>query len=279
MKAINNIFFLLCLTAFVACEKEENKVYFEGGTPPVLTATTTAVRLEPGEESNLAIKFSWTNPNYNFTTGVSSQDVNYTLEIDTVGGNFSSGKKFTTIITNELSKTYTVGELNNILGNTMILQLDPRRTYNLEARVTSSIGDALKLVSNKITFTVKPFPPPPKVATPINDELWIVGGASQGGWNNPLATPFITSQKFTRRSRTLYDITINLAANDGYLVLPVMGSWGAKYCFDDGVTRNPDGGDFVLKGGGGRDFLSPTPAGTFKITMDFQLGKFTVVRQ
>jgi starch-binding outer membrane protein SusE/F len=163
----------------------------------------------------------------------------------------------------------------------MLLQLEPRRTYSLEARVTSSIGNSVKLVSNKVTFTARPFPPPPKVATPVNSEIWLVGGASPGGWNNPLGAPFITNQKFTRRSTTKYDLVVNLNANDGYLILPVMGSWSTKYCLEDGVDRGSTtaGGDFVLKGGGGQDFLSPTPGGTFKISLDFQLGKFTVVRQ
>jgi hypothetical protein len=281
MKKIFQISILLVLAA-IACKKVENKVYFEGGTAPVISASTNAVRLEAGEESNVAIRFNWTNPDYKFTTGISSQDVNYTLEIDTAGGNFNSGKKFATVIAKDLSKTYTVDELNKIMGNTMLLQLDPRRTYNLEARVISSIGNAAKLTSsNKVTFTARPFPPPPKVATPVNDEIWLVGGASPGGWNNPLVGGFLTSQKFTRRSRTLYDLTVNLAANDGYLILPVMGSWSTKYCLEDGVDRasTTGGGDFVFKTGGGQDFLSPTPGGSFKLTLDFQTGKFTVVRQ
>ncbi len=280
MKSTIRLSALLLLTGFAACKKVENKVYFEGGTAPAISASTTAVRLEPGEEANTAIRFNWTNPDYRFTTGVSSQDVNYTLEIDTVGGNFNSGAKFTTVIARELSKSYTVGEFNAILGNSMRLQLDPRRNYTLEARVTSSIGNSVKLLSgNKVTFTARPFPPPPKVATPVNDEIWLVGGASPGGWNNPLGSPFINTQKFTRLSRTKYELTVNLGANDGYLVLPVMGSWSTKYCIEDGAPRNPGGGEFVFKGGGGQDFLSPTPAGTFKISLDFQLGTFQVVRQ
>ncbi len=281
MKKIFQTTLLLSFTA-IACKKVENKVYFEGGTAPVISANTTAVRLEPGEEANEAIRFNWTNPNYRFTTGISSQDVNYTLEIDTVGGNFNSGKKFSTVIAKDLSITYTVDQLNKILGNTMLLQLDPRRTYNLEARVISSIGNTVKLTSsNKVTFTARPFPPPPKTALPVNNEIWLVGGASPGGWNNPLVGGFLTSQKFTRRSSTLYDLTINLAANDGYLILPVMGSWSTKYCLENGVDRptTTTGGDFVFKSSGGQDFLSPTPAGTFKITLNFQTGKFTVVRQ
>ena len=31
-----------------ACKKEENKIYFEGGTAPVLTGSTAAVHLAPG---------------------------------------------------------------------------------------------------------------------------------------------------------------------------------------------------------------------------------------
>lgn len=282
MKSIIRLSALLLLTGFAACKKVENKVYFEGGTAPSISASTTAVRLEPGEEANLAIRFNWTNPDYKFTTGISSQDVNYTLEIDTVGANFNSGVKFTTVIAKDLSRTYTVGEFNAILGNSMRLQLDPRRNYNLEARVTSSIGSSVKLLSaNKVTFTARPFPPPPKVATPVNDELWLVGGATGGGWNNPLGAPFINTQKFTRVSRTKYELVTNLGANDGYLALPVMGSWSTKYCIEDGVPRagTTGGGEFVLKGGGGQDFLSPTPGGTFKLTFDFQLGTFQVVRQ
>ncbi|MFN8265760.1 MAG: SusE domain-containing protein [Chitinophagaceae bacterium] len=282
MKAIYQITFLLALTGFFACKKVENKVFFEGGTAPVISATKTTVSLEPGSEGDEAITFKWTNPEYKFTTGISSHDVNYTLEIDTVGGNFSSGAKFSTVVSKELSITYTVGQLNAILGNTMLLQLDPRRDYNLEVRVISSIGDAVKITSsNKVAFKTRPFPPPPKVATPVNEELWLVGGATQGGWSNPLGDPYITTQKFTRVSRTRYELVTTLNAGDGYLALPVMGSWATKYCLNDGVDRGStvDGGEFVYKGGGGQDFLSPATSGTYKLTFDFQLGRFTVVKQ
>lgn len=281
MKAFIKYVPVLLFAGVVSCKKVENKVYLEGSTAPQVTASTTAVRLEPGEEANQALRINWTNPDYRFTTGISSQNVSYTLEIDTLGGNFQSKNRYVATINSDLSKTFTVGELNNILGNTMVLQLDPRRVYTLEARITASINGAVKLASNKVSFTARPFPPPPKTATPVNNEIWVVGGASDGGWNNPLASPFITNQKFIRRSSTKYDVVVNLKANDGYLILPVMGSWSTKYCLEDGVDRGSTtgGGDFVFKGGGGQDFLSPTPGGTFKISLDFQLGKFTVVRQ
>src|SRR5215475_12842959 len=156
----------LLLLLLASCKKEENKIYYEGGTPPALNASASNVTLEPGSEANTAITFKWTNPEYQFTTGINSQGVTYTLEMDTAGANFASSTKYATVIGNDLSKTYTVGDLNSILGNTMLLQLNPRRNYTIQARVISSVGSALKLVSNTASFTTKPFAPPPKVSPP-----------------------------------------------------------------------------------------------------------------
>lgn len=282
MKQLSTFILLGLLAGITACNKVENKVFFEGGTNPTISANKTVVSLEPGFEGEEAIVFSWTNPEYRFTTGVSSQDVTYSLEIDTLGGNFNSGAKYVNQISSALSIRFTVAQLNAILGNSMLLQISPRRQYTLEARVVSSIAGAVKLVSaNKVSFKVSPFAPPPKVAIPVNNEIWLVGGASEGNWNNPLAEPYLTNQKFTKLSDTKYELVTTLKSNDGYLVLPVMGSWSTKYCLEDGVDRasTVDGGAFVFKGGGGQDFLSPTPGGTFKLTYDFQLGRFSVVRQ
>lgn len=85
---------LLLLTAavfFAGCEKKENRVVFEGGTEPVLSANKTGtIPIAFLTKDQEAVRFSWTNPNYKFNTGVSSQDVNYTVEIDTAGANFLS---------------------------------------------------------------------------------------------------------------------------------------------------------------------------------------------
>ncbi len=283
MKQLTHLILLILLSGITACDKVENKIFFEGGAPPTISANKSVVVLEPGLENTEAITFSWTNPEYKFTTGISSHDVVYSLEIDTVGANFSSNIKFVNQISKDLGLVYTVGQLNAILGNSMLLQLEPRREYVLEARVIASIGGTSgKLASlNKISFKAKPFPPPPKVKTPVNDEIWLVGGASKGGWNNPLLDPFVSDQKFTKVSSTKYELITDLNANDGYLVLPVMGSWSSKYCLEDGVNRSltTEGGEFVFKGGGGQDFLSPAASGAYKLTFDFQLGRFSVVKQ
>lgn len=273
MKTILKISLFL-LIGFAACKKVENKIYLESSAAPVFTASTTTVRLEPGEEANVALELRWTNPDYKFTSGPSALDVSYLLEIDTVGANFKSATKYSATVSKDLVKSFTVFELNGILGNTLQLQLDPRRNYNLEARITASANGSAKLVSNKITFSARPFPPPPKVELPFNNELFIVGGATPGGWNNPVPAP---AQKFTRVSSTKYEILVNLTS-DYYLLLPQNGSWNNKYAVaDNAIPGLGNGGDFGYNLS--KDIPAPSIPGTYKLTFDFQLGKFTAVKQ
>ena len=262
------------LLMMISCKKEENKIFYEGGNPPVLSASATTVSLESGQEANTALVLTWTNPDYKFTTGISSQDVTYTLEMDTLGANFSSSKIYTFVLPKDLSKTYTVGELNAILGNDMQLQLSPRRNYTLQLRITSSIGSNLKLISNVVSFTTKPFAPPPKVNPPTTGKLYLVGDATAGGWNNPVPVP---AQQFTQVSTTLYEIAVPLIGGFQYLFLPLNGDWGHKFACAKTANQSADGGDF------GYDFTDnfpgPAASGTYKISVDFQRGKYTVVKQ
>jgi hypothetical protein len=283
MKNIKLFFTFLAAAAFFSCKKNVSTISYEDGTAPVLSASTANVTLESGMEASTAIVLNWTNPDYKFSTGISSHDVTYTLEMDTLGADFNSSKKVATVIARELTKSYTVGELNGILGNEMILQLDPRRNYTLELRVISSIGTALKLTSNVITFTTKPFAPPPKVTPPSTDTLYIVGNATPGGdahgWDNPVPVP---SQRFTKINTTIYEITIPLIGGKEYLFLPLNGDWGNKYACHATADQPKEGGDFGYNGSNSfwnANFPAPTESGTYKITVNFQLGKYTVIKQ
>jgi hypothetical protein len=279
MKHIPQLLFsFLLLLAINACEKAENKVFFEGGTPPSLSSSTTNVVLEPGSEANTAVVFRWTNPDFKFTTGLSSQDVTYTLELDTLGANFGSSKKYSTVISKDLIKSYTVGELNGILGNTMVLQLDPRRDYTLQVRIVASIGSSVKLPSNVLSITTRPFAPPPKVEPPTNGTLWITGDAPDGppSWSNPVPAPYDVSFKFTKLSNTLYELVVPMKGGGGYKLIQIQGDWGTQYHMLAGGTW--EGGN-IEKKDSDPQFPGPPSAGIYKITVDFQLGKFTAVKQ
>jgi hypothetical protein len=82
---------MLFLLTLVACEKKENKIYFEGGTNPVLSASITGnIPLAFANQDEEALTLAWTNPGYRLTTGISSHDVTYQVEIDTTGSNFTN---------------------------------------------------------------------------------------------------------------------------------------------------------------------------------------------
>jgi starch-binding outer membrane protein SusE/F len=271
------IVFSLLLMVFVSCKKDEHKIYFEGGTAPMLSASaTTNIPLSFANKDQEAIKLSWTNPNYQFTTGISSQDVNYLIEIDTTGADFSNPKRQSVAVSKELSKSFTQGEFNDFLLNQLVL--NPGMPHDIEIRVKSALANnSALLASNVLKLTATPYAIPPKVAPPASGKLFITGSATPASWQCGCGEPELASQQFTQVSPTLYVLpSIALTGGGSYLLIPVYGDWGAKY---GGVGANNsndvNGGDFKANGG---DLLAPSTSGNYKIEVDFQRGKFTVTK-
>ena len=258
-----------------SCKKEENKVYFQGGTAPVLTASSTAdLMLQRANETNTAITFKWTNPDYKFNTGVSSQDVVYVLQIDTTGANFTSGNIQEATVDN-LRKDVTVKELNTFLTK---LNLNDGVQYSVEFRIKSSLGTtgAVPLYSNVIKVKVTPYLDV-ALPIPVTNELFITGNAVPSDWtNNPPA-----SQKCTRVSATEYNITMAFVAGKQYKFLTNLNQWQPQYGLKTGSGGTGDSGDLALNPGGGSDpDAIPTPAvsGTYKVTLNFKTGRYTAVK-
>ena len=278
MKSIIKLLFgSLLVVAFSSCKKDENKIFYEEGAAPALTASkTNTIPLSFATKDQEAIKLTWTNPDYKFTTGVSSQSVSYLIEIDTTGADFTNPNRQSVAVSQELERSFTQEQFNDYLLNQLVLV--PGIPHNIEIRVTSTLGNSsVPLFSNVLKFVVTPYAIPPKVTPPASGKLYIVGNATPGGdangWDNPVPLP---SQEFTQISTTLYEITIPLNADKSYLFLPVNGSWAAKY---GGIgannTNNVNGDDFKAEGG---DLKSPATGGNYKITVDFQRGKFIVTK-
>jgi hypothetical protein len=264
----------------VSCKKDENQVVFEGGDAPVLSANKTgAIPMSFLTKDEEAIRLDWTNPNYRFNSGISSQDVTYTVEIDTAGINFGSSNIKRVAISKELSVSFTQSQMNDFMLNQ--LNLNVNVTYTIQMRVIASLtNDNGKVVSNVLEFTARAYTIPPKVTPPgtapdyTDGRLFLVGSATPGGWANPVPTP---SQEFTKISSTLYEIVVPMSGGGSYLFLPINGFWGAKYGgLGANNTNNVMGDDFKPEGG---DMLAPSSSGTYKITVDFQRGKFTLVQQ
>ena len=272
--------FTLVAALLVSCKKDENRITSQGGTAPVLSASKTAsIPLSFMDKDLEAVKLSWTNPNYVFTTGLSSQDVSYTVEIDVAGADFSSAGKKSVSVAKDLNTTFTQGQLNDILLNDLVLT--PAVEHDIEIRVKSTLTNAtVPLYSGSLGFKVTPYAIPPKVIPPgtapdfLDGRLFMVGNATPGGWNNPVPEP---SQEFMKISPTLYELVVPVTGGNSYLFLPVNGSWAAKYGFIGANNQNNSGGDDFKAGGG--DMKAPAAGGMYKIVVDFQRGKFTVTLQ
>lgn len=277
MKNISKLLFITISAMLLwSCEKDENKIYLEGGTPPVLSSSVSGdLNLSFADADKVALVLDWTNPNYQFTTGVSSQDVSYLVEIDTAGANFTNPKRKQVAVSKDLSQSFLVSQLNDYMLNQMELQVGVE--HNLEIRVTANLtNNSAKLSSNVLAFTATPYAIPPKVEPPTDETLWMVGDAAPSGWDNPIKSPYDETQEFTKVSETLYELTVTLPGGGGYKLIQTQGVWSTQYHMLAGGTW--EGGDFEKKDSDPQ-FPGPPTSGTYKITVDFQRGKFTVVKQ
>ena len=133
MKNILNLLlssFFITVT-FLSCKKGENKIFFEGGTAPALSSSVSdSIPLSNATSGDIATILSWTNPDYQFTTGISSQDVSYKLEIDTAGSNFTNPGREIITLSKDLSITFTQSQFNDYLLNQF--QLKPGTSITLK---------------------------------------------------------------------------------------------------------------------------------------------------
>lgn len=277
---INFLFvFILLVSATWSCKKDENKVLLYGGTAPSLSASVgSIIPLDPTTQNSLAVKFLWTNPNYKFNTGNSSQTVSYSLQVDTAGANFASSLIQT--LPTDIGATgvaITQKALNAALTK---MKLSIGVQHNLEFRVVSSIGaKATELVSNIVKLSAAPYLIPPLVTPPSTKTLYIVGDATPGGWP-PLSGAAMTAQKFTivqGTNDTEYKLTLQLNGGGAYKFVATPGQWSEQWSVK--VKKDPA----LIYGGtltpSGDDALAPPTTGNYVIDVDFQVGTFSVTKQ
>lgn len=271
----------LLLLSLWACRKDEYKDFYLGGTNPVLTAVsntgTDSIGMDYKDSSQAALSLSWTNPDYKFTTGVSSQNVNYQIQIDKAGDDFAPAGTVVLSVSQDLAYKLTEAKLDDIMLYQMGLQ--DSVSYNMELRVVSGVGtnSAIPLASNVFNFTAIPYAIPPKVPPPVTGELYITGSATAKSWMAGGDPSSVAGQQFTRISPTEYVITIPLTAGGEYLFVPKAGDWSHKYACKDTKKQSGDGGEFGYDWGA--NFPAPSTSGTYKIDVNFQRGLYTVTAQ
>ncbi|HEY6503215.1 MAG TPA: SusE domain-containing protein [Chitinophagaceae bacterium] len=264
-KILNFIFLLAGATVLLtACDKANDLPHYAEGKATVMTASSTTIASLPADSNNTALTLSWTYPDH----ATDSANIKYTVEIDSTGKNFA--RAATKVVMGQSSVSYLAKELNNILlakGYAFNVPVD------MDVRVISSYGNNNeRLNSNVVKIRMTPYKIPPKVVLPTSGKLFIVGGATQGGWTNPVPTP---SQELTRIDETTFGGIFQLTGGQYYLLLPLNGDWGHKYSVANNALPGLNtGGDFGYDFA--QDIPGPTTTGLYKIMVDFQSGKFTV---
>lgn len=253
----------------LACESDVDKVIFKGGTPPVLTVSSTDdLVLDKAQEDYNSLQFHWTNPNYEFSNGTNTQDVIYTLEIDTAGSNFSNPKSVALNFTRDLFTNFSVKSLNTALSG---MELKDYVPHNFEFRVRAALpGGAVPVYSNVVGVTITTYL---DVVYPVPDKLFITGGATPAGWMGDGAAE-VPAQQFEKINPYTFVInSLQINANSGFLFVPVYGNWGSKYGFTGTKEENNPMGDTFMPGG--EDFKSPPEAKAYKITVNFKTGRYS----
>ncbi|MBS4044418.1 MAG: SusE domain-containing protein [Chitinophagaceae bacterium] len=269
MKYLSKIALLFAIvsTTMLACTKENALPNYTTGSTPTLSSSKSVIAVAPADSNLVAVTFSWTNPGY----ATNEANNKYVLEIDSTGRNFAKSVKMTII--GALKKDLTGKELNTIL---LGFGFDFNVAYDIDVRLTSSYNNNNDLkVSNTIKVKATPYLIPPKITPPASGKLFIVGGATNGGWNNPVPVP---TQEFAKLDATTFVGVFDLASGNEYLILPVNGDWSQKYAIPNNTLPGiADAGDFQYYTSGGDNFKSPGTTGKYLITMDFQRGRYTVV--
>jgi len=247
-----------------ACEKVDNFPSQLNGIAATLNASSTFVAPPVADSNKSILSFSWNYPLF----ATDSASAKYVFEIDSAGRNF--GRAEVRTIKGALSTSFLAKELNAIMLN---WGFEYNKTYDLEARVTASYANNNdQKISNTVKLKATTYKIPPKVALPAGGKLFIVGSATEGDWANPVVAP---RQELCRLDETTFGGVFYLLGGEQYLILPENGSWASKYSVADNfVPGLSAGGNF---GANLKDnFPAPTADGWYRLTFDFQQGKFKV---
>lgn len=269
------------LILWSSCKKDESKVYFNGGTAPVLTASVSdSIPLPISDSDGTALTLNWTNPNYTYSNGVSSLSVTYYLEIDTLGAGFGGPNMQSLAFTPDVTTTMTVSSFNALLSNKLLLQTGVQHSIQMRVEAfispfTSGSAPAGVLYSDTLNFTVTPYTIPPTVAPPATGTLYITGSATADGWMVAGQPATVAGQQLTQVSPTLYTITLPLIGGQQFLLVPLAGDWTNKYATASS-SPPPTGGSFGYNAA--NNFVGPLNSGTYTVTVNFQTGTYTITQ-
>ena len=226
--------------------------------PSKLSSENTSVTGTAATSTDHSNTFSW-SPAFPGYAGT----VTYSIQYDSTGKNFTAAQEIFAG-----SAVYTKSLTQDDMNTTALSSGIPiGNSGSVEYRVKAVTASGATAFSNVVNVTIATF-------SPVPANLYIVGDATPGGWNNPVPTP---SQQFTKLDAYSFSITIGLTSGKSYLFLPVNGDWSHKY---GGSTDGVSSGGTLLKDNAVPGSNTPAPAvsGVYKIVVNFQTNTYTVTQ-
>lgn len=241
---------MICISSLItSCDSYEED-YTPGKTDkPVLKTTAASVELKQKQAGTTAFTLSWTAGSNDGT----NSGINYTIEIDQKGNNFS-GPYSIEAGKGAYNNNFNVENLNNLLRNDF--SISAGAPAELEFRIVSQALDTSvdADTSNVVSITMTPYEPLPIPAT-----LYMVGDATPNGWDN--ANP-------TAMTRSANDASVfswqGQFSNGELKFITDIGTWLPSY------QKGADDTSLLLR----TDFGQPdekfkiAQAGLYKVTVD-----------
>ena len=285
MQKINIYILGILLVLLSSCETDVEMIQIQEGIPSVVESNideSTLIKIIEENNQNVIHELSWTYVNYFGEESTSSVKGEYIIEIS-ASEDFSDA--FTVHPPEYLAHGFQGAELNSILVHELgAIEEEANEVY---FRVESTFdGDVL--VSNTISNTFIPYKIaiPPAVYLPPGEKIYIFGAALGAAdvW------PIPEAHKLEKVSETVFSIDIYLEAGKDFGLQA--NGWEQAYNFPADVVREDvtTAGTFVEDGNNAHDeygnlgvnrwegqaWLSPSEAGVYTITLDFQTGLYTV---
>ena len=219
------------LFGLFACEDEE--------FGPVLdnTATVAPQLTDPSDGAGFILKkdsatetlatFIWSTAEYSLEN---VPNIIYTFEMDVADSNFNNPA--TLAVTENLSVDITVGEMNNKL---MAKTLEHSVAHNMEFRVKAVLSENMDPnYSSVITIPITPYS-----SEIVADTIYILGDATDAGWDNTLALPM------TNIAEGQYAIVALLQGGKYLKFIDELGQWAPQWGTD--AEGTPEAGNLVFR--------------------------------
>jgi hypothetical protein len=245
---IINTTLLLSLFAMFSCaEIEREPVAGLLDSPELLTPDGGAAYVLTEETANdTLMSFTWSGADYGFPAAV-----NYELQMDVSGGDFSNSA--TIASTSNMEASITVGDMNSLLSN--ILSVSPNVASDVDLRIVGMLHETLDTATSEtLTLTLTPYSV--EVTYPV---IYVPG--SYQDWD-PAGAPTLASADFD----DTYEGYVNFA------------DAGVNFKFTEGPNWDVNWGDTDADGTldvGGDDIVA-ADAGYYKMIVDVSGLTYTI---